>query len=117
MMLAFKEAHRLDANFEEWAADVVKGEEADEGCQGRASTRESGQSVIKSNFDLAGQLPSEVMSWPTHSLRSVRNSHFFNWKVTQCSRKTSHTHSNNKRREATTVDHKRMSSMIMRWPR
>ena len=38
MMLAFEESQRLDTNIEEWAADVVEGEEANEGCQRRAGT-------------------------------------------------------------------------------
>jgi hypothetical protein len=68
--------------------------------------------VIKSNLDWAGQLPLGVMSWPTYSILFVRNSHFFNWKVTRYFIKTEQTYLKYARRVSKDVDHKRISSMM-----
>jgi hypothetical protein len=41
----------------------------------------SGQSLINSNLDWAGLLPSDLRSLPNHSVQSLKKSHFFGLKL------------------------------------
>ncbi len=70
MMLAFKEAQRLDSNFEERAINVVESEETDEGCQRRTSTgkRPIGNQ-IKFGLSRAIAIRSDVMANMLYAIR------------------------------------------------
>jgi hypothetical protein len=78
----------------------------------------SGQSVIKSNLDSAGQLPSGVMSWPTYSILAVGEEFTFLQLESDMVYfiKIEHTHSNYAKRVSRDVDQRRISSMIVRLP-
>ena len=74
------------------------------------------QSFIMLNFDCAGALPSFIISTPTYSTRSFRNSHLSNLKLTRYFLKMMHTHSKYRRIRALLLQYKIISSMIVRLP-
>ena len=111
MVFTLESAEWLHTNFKEGTIDVVESKQADEGAEGWSVDRKGpigNQIELGLGWAVAGGC--DVM---TDIFDAVGKELAF----LQLESDAAQTHSNRRRRAATTVDHKRMSSMMIRLPR
>jgi hypothetical protein len=114
MVCTFKGTELLDANFKEGTINIVERHKADNGTEGLTG---SGKRPIGDQIEYGHGRAIAVWCDVVADILDpvvVRNSHFFNWKVTRYFIKIEHTHSKYTKRVSRDVNQRtRISSMIV----